>query len=300
MIGASNFGQSFGSYSRSASWISTRSPVTCSRPVRIAAPFPRLRSWRTTRTVLSASWLSTSRVPSLLPSSTSTNSRSSGMSTARIRRTISATVLRSSYTGTMTDSLWYRATASGSVTTPPVPLVGPSETFAEVDLGMPTEDVVGERDIGAPLARVVDRERLVSDARTRARHVEHRQCEVEHGHLVRVAEVHRPDMRRPEQRERARDEVVDVTEGAGLQAVAVHGQWLTMERLHEEVRDHAPVARLQVGPVGIEDPRDLHIDPIGAVVRHRDRLGVSLRLVVHRPRPDGAHIAAVALTLRVL
>ena len=68
--GASSFGQSSGSYSRSASWMSTRSPVTCARPVRIAAPLPRLRSWVTTRTVLSASWRSTSRVPSVLPSST--------------------------------------------------------------------------------------------------------------------------------------------------------------------------------------------------------------------------------------
>ena len=58
-IGASSFGQSSGSYSRSASWMSTRSPVTCSSPVRIAAPFPRFCGWVTIFTVLSPSWVST-------------------------------------------------------------------------------------------------------------------------------------------------------------------------------------------------------------------------------------------------
>ena len=85
--------------------MSTRSPVTCSSPVRIAAPLPRFAACLTTLTVLSPSWPSTCCVPSELPSSTSTNSRSIGSSTARIRRMISTTVLRSLKTGTITDSL---------------------------------------------------------------------------------------------------------------------------------------------------------------------------------------------------
>ena len=61
----------------------------------------------TTRTVLSPSCASTSRVPSVLPSSTTMISRSmpSGSSTARMRRMISTTVLRSLKTGTTTESL---------------------------------------------------------------------------------------------------------------------------------------------------------------------------------------------------
>ncbi len=86
--GLSSLGQSSGSYSRSASCTRTYSPVACSNPVRTAAPLPRLWSCMTMRTVLSPSWRSTSRVPSLLPSSTTMISRStpSGSSTARMRR----------------------------------------------------------------------------------------------------------------------------------------------------------------------------------------------------------------------
>jgi hypothetical protein len=54
--------------------------------------------------VLSSSCGSSARVPSVLPSSTSTTSRSSGSSTLRIRRTISGSVLRSLNTGTITES----------------------------------------------------------------------------------------------------------------------------------------------------------------------------------------------------
>ncbi len=71
----------------------------------MAAPFPRFASCVMTRTVLSASWRNTSRVPSVLPSSTTTISSSTGRSTMRMRRTISTTVLRSSNTGTITESL---------------------------------------------------------------------------------------------------------------------------------------------------------------------------------------------------
>ena len=41
---------SAGSYSRSASWTMTNSAVAAAKPVRSAAPLPRLRSWRMTRT----------------------------------------------------------------------------------------------------------------------------------------------------------------------------------------------------------------------------------------------------------
>src|SRR5262245_50614460 len=112
-----------------------------------------------TRTVLSASWRRTSRVPSLLPSSTITISRSTGSSTARIRRTISTTVLRSSNTGTITDSLWNAFVASGD-TKPPVPVVRAGETLAELDARTPTEHALGEGDVGPTLLRVVGGERL--------------------------------------------------------------------------------------------------------------------------------------------
>ena len=78
-----------------------------SRPVRTAAPLPRSR-WVTTRTVESSQ-----RRQDLLGAvgrpvvDDDDLERPAGRSTARMRRRISATVLRSLYTGTMTDSVRY-------------------------------------------------------------------------------------------------------------------------------------------------------------------------------------------------
>src|SRR5262249_59543513 len=94
-----------------------------------------------------------------------------------MRRTISATVLRSLKTGTMTDSVLNRAAVSSlgpsSLTLPPEPFVGAGETFAEVDLRTPAEHVVRERDVGTTAHRIVERERLEHDLRGRARDGQH-------------------------------------------------------------------------------------------------------------------------------
>ena len=45
-IGWMSRGYSRGSYSRSASWMTTMSPVACPKPVRSAAPLPWFRSWQ--------------------------------------------------------------------------------------------------------------------------------------------------------------------------------------------------------------------------------------------------------------
>src|SRR5262249_61782230 len=94
-----------------------------------------------------------------------------------MRRTISATVLRSLKTGTMTDSVLNRAAVSSlgpsSLTLPPEPFVGAGETFAEVDLRTPAEHVVRERDVGTTAHRIVERERLEHDLRDPARGVAH-------------------------------------------------------------------------------------------------------------------------------
>ena len=62
--------------------------------------------------------------------------------------------------------------------------------------------------------------------------------------LVRVADVDRQVLVGLGQRDQAADQVVDVTEGAGLAAVAEDGQRLVLERLAQEGRDRAAV----VGP----------------------------------------------------
>src|SRR4051812_23317931 len=274
-IGASSLGQSSGSYSRSASWIRTRSPVTCSRPVRIAAPLPRLAVCFTTLTVESPSWLSTCWVPSELPSSTITNSRSTGSSTARIRRMISTTVVRSLNTGTITESLRYPPVSTsatwhpGGVVTELRAVRGERalEPLSELDLRLPTEQLLRQGDVGLALGRVVGGERLERDLRRRAGDVDHRLGELEDRELVRVADVHRADVVGLEQRRDAADLVVHEAERPRLLAVAVHRERLAAHGLHEEVRHDAPVGGPQTRPEGIEDADDADVEAMAAVVR---------------------------------
>ena len=91
----------------------------------------------------------------------------------------------------------------------------------------------------------------------------------------------------------------DVAEAARLRAVAVDRERLAAQRLHDEVRDDAAVARPHARAVGVEDADDARVDAVVAVVRHRDRLGEALRLVVDAARADGVHVAPVVLRLRM-
>ena len=96
-----------------------------------------------------------------------------------------------------------------------------------------------------------------------------------------------------------RIEVVDVAEAARLRAVAEHGERLARERLADERRDRAPVVRPHPRAVRVEDPDDARVDALLAVVRHRQRLGVALRLVVDAARADRVDVAPVGLGLRM-
>ena len=79
--------------------------MAAANPVRMAAPLPWFCWWVMTRTVESSRAPRTFSDPSLDPSSTTISCRTRGISTARMRRTISATVARSLKTGMMTDSV---------------------------------------------------------------------------------------------------------------------------------------------------------------------------------------------------
>ena len=67
--------------------------------------------------------------------------------------------------------------------------------------------------------------------------------ELQHGHLARVADVHRRRLVAPEEAEDALDQVGDVAEAARLRAVAVDRERLAAQRLRDEVRDDAAVVR---------------------------------------------------------
>ena len=53
------------------------------------------------------------------------------------------------------------------------------------------------------------------------------------------------------------------------------------------------------GAEGVEDAHDRGVHALLAQVRHRERLGVALRLVVDAAQADRVHVAPVRLRLRV-
>ncbi len=57
--------------------------------------------------------------------------------------------------------------------------------------------------------------------------------------------------------------------------------------------------RTQVRPVRIDSANDARIHLVKAGIRHRDRLGKALGLVVHTARPDRIHVVPIALGLQM-
>src|SRR6187200_3193053 len=174
-----------------------------------------------------------------------------------------------------------------------------AQPLVQLDLRLPAEDLARARDVRLAHLRVVDRQRLVEDLARRAGRREDRLRELEDRVLARVADVHRQVLAGLGEQGEAANQVVDVTEAARLGAVPVDGERLLGERLAQEVRDRAPVVRPHLRAVGVEDPHDRGVDALLAVIGHRQRLGIALRLVVHPARADRVDVPPVGLGLRV-
>jgi hypothetical protein len=117
--------------------------------------------------------------------------------------------------------------------------------------------------------------------------------------VIRVAEVDGQVLVARREQVEPPDQVVHVAHGARLRPVPVDGERLPLDRLPEEVRRRAAVVLAHPRPVGVEDARDRGVDALLVVVRHRERFGVTLRLVVDAARADRVHVAPVRLGLRM-
>src|SRR6266508_4826800 len=162
----------------------------------------------------------------------------------------------------------------------------PPQTLLELDLRLPAENLRGARDIRLADLRVVDRKRLVDDLAGRVGQPADGPGELQDRELVRVAKVHGIVLAALSEQDDPADQVVHVAEAPCLRAVAVDGQRLVRERLTDERRDRTPVVRPHSTPVGIKNSNDRRVHVLLAVVRHRQRLGVALRLVVDAARAN--------------
>src|SRR5688572_4379392 len=166
---------------------------------------------------------------------------------------------------------------------------------------LPFQHLPGERNVRLALLRVVARQLPAHDLRARPGEPDHLLGELEDGGLAGIAQVDRPrdlvaGVHEPDQR---LDQVVHVAEGARLRAVTVDRERLALERLHDEVRHHAPVVGVHARAERVEDARHLDAHLVLAVVVEEERLGAALALVVARAHADRIHVAPVALDLRM-
>ena len=125
------------------------------------------------------------------------------------------------------------------------------ETHADRPARLPVEDLLSAGGVGPALLGVVRGHGLVHDVD--ARRVDavllldllddlaDELGKLANGELVTVADVDGTRLVRVHERDEAINEVVDVLEGAGLLAVAVHGHVLTAKRLDNEVRHDTAV-----------------------------------------------------------
>ncbi len=121
---------------------------------------------------------------------------------------------------------------------------------------------------------------------------------LEHGELAGVAEVHRADaLLLLHEAEESLDKVVDEAEGAGLRAVTVDGQIISLKGLNDEVGDDTPVIGQHARTIGVEDADDADIDSILAVVVEEESLCGTLALVVAGAKSDRVDITPVGLLL---
>ena len=174
-----------------------------------------------------------------------------------------------------------------------------SEAVLQLDVRLPAEQLLGAGDVGLPHLRIVHGKRLEDDLARGAREPDDRLGELEQRLLVRVAEVDRKMLAGLCEQDDPANQVVHVAEAPRLRAVAEHRDRLPVERLAQKRRDGAAVVRPHPAAVGVEDPHDPGVDALLAVVRHHQRLGVALGLVVHPARADGVDVSPVRLGLRV-
>ena len=143
-------------------------------------------------------------------------------------------------------------------------------------------------------------QRLVDDLARRAGEPEDGLGELEQRHLVGVADVHRAGARATRRAGRCR--------GSGRRrsrscASASRRRRPSAACPSSAWRTKVGIARPSFGAhpraVGVEDADDRRVHALLAVVRHRQRLGVALRLVVDAARADRVDVAPVGLRLRV-
>lgn len=93
------------------------------------------------------------------------------------------------------------------------------------------------------------------------------------------------------------DQIANITKRAGLRAITVYSESLTLERLIDEIGDDSTIIGAHPRAVSVKYPDDPRIQPIITVVGHGKGFCIPLGLDIARAWPNGIDAAVVALCL---
>ncbi len=179
----------------------------------------------------------------------------------------------------------------------PKPVDGEPEAFVGFDARLPPEKGSRSPDIRLADLGVVDREWTEHDLAAGAGKPDDALGELQQCHLLRIANVDGVVHRSLHESPQPVDEIGDVLKRTRLCAVTKDSDGRTGQGLAHERGNRAPVLEPHARPERVEDPNDARIDPVIAVVCHRDRFAEALGFVVHAPRPNRIDVSPVVLAL---
>lgn len=175
------------------------------------------------------------------------------------------------------------------------------ETILQANLRSPLQVTLRQTCVGLSLLRVVQRQiHLDQPASTPRNHPQNQTGEFPDGELVRIAEVDWANhVRLTHHATDSFDEIIDVLEATRLRAITVDRDVLPLQRLHDEVGDHAPVIRVHVWTVGVEDSNHPNINVLFPIVVEEQALRIHLADIVARADARDVDVPTIILRLRV-
>lgn len=173
------------------------------------------------------------------------------------------------------------------------------KTFTELDLGSPIEFGLGKADIGATLERIVLRQWARLDLRARPCKFDHHFCKVADREFVRVSQIDGTgkSFRTVHETQETLHKIAHEAEAARLGSIAVDGDRLALQGLHDEVGDDASIGRMHPWSIGIEDADNLDVEPKLAMIIKEQCFCAAFTLIIAGADADRIDVAPIGFDL---
>lgn len=175
-----------------------------------------------------------------------------------------------------------------------------ADALVDRELGRPAQVLLGPPNVRSALLGVVLGRWQAHDLDIGIDLVPNHLCKLADRVLFWIAQVHGLSVVLVHQQDQPIDQVVDVLERPCLLPVAIDGQLVPTQCLHDKIADNSAVVLVHPWSEGVEDAGHAHVDLVLVHVRVGQSLGHALALVVACAGSNGVDVAPVCLLLWVL